>query len=196
VYILRGDRVHRLEALVWLFERNISLVQEASKPADPTRCLLSKSGRVLSFFWLMPVVSSVSFWSKVRAGLLLFPFLFGWKPFMRLLTMGEAFDRTTHSLVQKFIASHTDRQNTLVLERMVVEPSLQGRGVGSSCLSSALTQAAASVVLSTQLQRNVDFYSRLGFDVIHEQRFGAAADPFGFRSWWMLRVSRSGLEQH
>jgi hypothetical protein len=41
--------------------------------------------------------------------------------------------------------------------------------------------------LSTQLPRNVDFYSRLGFVVVHEQQFGAASDEYRFRSWWMLR---------
>jgi GNAT superfamily N-acetyltransferase len=189
VYILRGDRGFRLEALVWLFERNISLVQDISKTSDPTRCLLSTSGRVLSFFWLMPIASSVSLWSKVQAGLLWFPFLFGWKPFMRLLNLGYNFDKATCSLAQKFITSDIDRQSALVLERMVVEPSLHGRGLGSACLNSALAQSAAAVILSTQLQRNVEFYTRLGFEVIHEKRFGAAADPFGFRSWWMLRLS-------
>jgi GNAT superfamily N-acetyltransferase len=189
VYILRGDRVFRQEALVWLFERNIALVQDAPNASDPTRCLLSDSGRVLCFFWLTPIVSHVSLWSKIRAGLLFFPILFGWKPFVRLLSLGDAFDKTTCSLVQKFVPSELVRQNTLVLERMVVEPTLHGRGLGSACLHSALSQAAAgsAVVLTTQLQRNVEFYTRLGFHVIHEQRVGAAADPFSFRSWCMLR---------
>jgi hypothetical protein len=190
VYILRGDRNFRLEALVWLFERYISLAQDALKPSDPTRCILSTSGRVLSFFCLMPLASPISTWSKIRAGLLLFPLLFGLKPFMRLMALGDQFDQTTSSLVQKCVLSDVDRRDALVLERMVVEPSLHGRGLGSACLSSALSsrsEAPAPVVLSTQLQRNVEFYSRLGFDVVHEQRFGSAADPFSFRSWWMLR---------
>ena len=54
VHILRGDRVFRLEALVWLFERNIALVQNALTD-DPARCLFSASERQLcAFFWLLP----------------------------------------------------------------------------------------------------------------------------------------------
>jgi GNAT superfamily N-acetyltransferase len=191
VYILRGDRNFRLEALVWLFERYISLAQDASKTCDPTRCVLSASGRLVSFFCLLPIASSISTWSKVCAGLLCFPILFGAKPFLRLLALGNQFDQTTRSLADKYIPSEADRLNALVLERMVVEPSLHGRGLGSACLSAALAPprdaARAAVVLSTQLPRNVEFYSRLGFEVVHEQHFGAAADPFRFRSWWMLR---------
>ena len=86
VHILRGDRVFRLEALAWLFERNIALVQHASPLTDPTFSLFSTSGSLLSFFWLLPAASPISLWSKLRAGLLWFPFLFGTAPFIRLLT--------------------------------------------------------------------------------------------------------------
>lgn len=189
VHILRGDRVFRLEALVWLFERNIALVQRASPLSDPTFCLFSTSGSLLSFFWLLPTASPISLSSKVRAGLLWFPFLFGFPPFIRLLTMGGEIDKTTHDVLLKNIPSASERRRALILERMVVEPGLQGRGVGSSCLKSALPpDTSVPVVLTTQLQSNVDFYSRLGFHVVHEQRMGAAADPFAFRSWTMLRL--------
>ena len=101
-------------------------------------------------------------------------------------------DKITHDVLLKNIPSASERHRALILERMVVEPTVQGRGVGSSCLKSALPpDAGVPVVLTTQLQSNVDFYSRLGFQVVHEQRMGAAADPFAFRSWCMLRTSHA-----
>jgi GNAT superfamily N-acetyltransferase len=72
---------------------------------------------------------------------------------------------------------------------MVVDPLLHGQGIGSACLNAALSATEAHVFLSTQLQRNVDFYRRIGFAVVHDQFFGTAADEFGFRSWWMFRPS-------
>jgi GNAT superfamily N-acetyltransferase len=187
VHMLRGDRVFRLEALVWLFERNIALVQDESA-LDPTDCLFASNDSIVCCFWLLPIGSTVSLWAKLRAGLLWFPLLFGVAPFMRLLSIGSQFDATTRLVAQKNITSVADREKTVVLERMAVHPSLHGRGLGSACLCSALeSHAKRPVVLSTQLQRNVEFYSRIGFKVVHEQRFGLAGDPFGFRSWWMLR---------
>jgi len=188
VHILRGDQAFRLQALAWLFERNISLAQQASASSDPTRCLSSPSGRLLCFFWLRPITSSITLLAKVREGLLWFPLLFGIAPFLRLLALSDTFDQSTAAIVQKHIPSEADRLRVLVLERMVVDPALQGRGVGSDCLRAALAACAQTpVVLSTQLHRNVDFYSRLGFVVVHEQQFGAASDEYRFRSWWMLR---------
>ena len=189
VHILRGDKVFRLEALAWLFERNIALVQNALTD-DPTRCLFSASERQLcAFFWLLSFTSCISLWAKVRAGLLWFPVLFGLKPFMRLLSIGKQFDQTTQLVVHEHVRC-SEREKTVVLERMVVDPGVQGRGLGSACLTAALApQATAPVVLSTQLQRNVEFYSRIGFHVVLERRFGAPGDPFGFRSWWMLRAA-------
>jgi hypothetical protein len=190
VHILRGDNVFRLEALVWLFERNITLVQNASPLSDPTFCLFSTSGSLLSFFWLLPAAASITLYSKIRAGLLSFPLIFGCSPFLRLLTLSDQFDKITHAVLQKNIPVASERCRALVLERMVVEPTLQGRGLGSSCIKSALpSDASIPIVLTTQLQSNVEFYSRLGFRVVHEERVGCAADPFSFRSWWMLRFA-------
>jgi N-acetylglutamate synthase-like GNAT family acetyltransferase len=53
----------------------------------------------------------------------------------------------------------------------VVDPGVHGRGLGSASLTAALaSQATAPVVLSTQLQRDVEFYSRIGFHVVLERR--------------------------
>ena len=61
-----------------------------------------------------------------------------------------------------------------LLERMVVVPALQGKGVGSKCLKEALDAVAGrgqGVLLATQEARNVRFYEGLGFETIHETDF-------------------------
>mmetsp|Transcript_907 Transcript_907/g.2193 ORF Transcript_907/g.2193 Transcript_907/m.2193 type:complete len:270 (-) Transcript_907:175-984(-) len=75
----------------------------------------------------------------------------------------------------------------LRLEAMTVLSSLQGQGIGSHALRTALEKVDAQgqeVLLTTQQERNVTFYQRLGFDVVRE----AVYEPAGFRSWFMLRT--------
>ena len=92
-YILRCDSNFRLEALVWLFERNILLVQEATRArrdgcvVDATNCVqvAGPSKRIVCFFVLCPLGAPVSFCQKVSAGFLLFPFLFGFAAFFRYI---------------------------------------------------------------------------------------------------------------
>ena len=52
---------------------------------------------------------------------------------------------------------------------MVVKPGWQGKGIGSQCLKQGLEEAARrnqGVLLSTQEERNVTFYSRVGFEEV------------------------------
>jgi N-acetylglutamate synthase-like GNAT family acetyltransferase len=89
---------------------------------------------------------------------------------MRLLSIGKQFDQTTQLVVHEHVRC-SEREKTVVLERMVVDPGVHGRGLGSACLTAALaSQATAPVVLSTQLQRDVEFYSRIGFHVVLERQ--------------------------
>ena len=77
---------------------------------------------------------------------------------------------------------------------MAVEPSRQGRGLGSELLARVLRQTAGAhgaarhpTILTTHNERNVAFYRRAGFEVVdvEEVRFeGAAAYPV----WGMSRA--------
>jgi GNAT superfamily N-acetyltransferase len=63
-------------------------------------------------------------------------------------------------------------QRAWQVQRMVVAPRCQGRGLGSACLSAALRRRVPTgglVSLSTNEERNVTFYRRLGFALVLEQ---------------------------
>ena len=198
-YILQGDTTFRLEALVWLFERNIGLVQHATQNhtgkgrVDATRCMrLPGTNQLVCFFWLLPANTVVKLWAKIQAGLLWFPLLFGFDAFFRLLRTSDAFDQLTEHVVSRFCAPWQPHNVPLLLERMAVDPAWHGRGLGSACLGAALAALpdTQAVVLSTQEARNVTFYGRLGFEVVHTQQFGAEGPEFAFTSWWMVRPAR------
>jgi GNAT superfamily N-acetyltransferase len=102
-------------------------------------------------------------------GILTMPFLFGLQPFLRLLEVKNHHDKldrlaqSTHRLTGDYCA----------LERMVVHPNWQGKGVGSRCLAQGLQEAASrqqGVILFTQEERNVTFYSRIGFREVHREK--------------------------
>ena len=74
---------------------------------------------------------------------------------------------------------------------MVVSPRVQGRGIGSGCLEAALAESAAAghaVSLSTQSERNVKFYKRLGFEECErdDDYFRTAASA-GETNWMMVK---------
>ena len=85
---------------------------------------------------------------------------------------------------------HLDGGGCFTLERMVVLPEHQGRGLGSRCLGVALETASSAglpTLLSTQLEVNVRFYGKLGFEVVHTAEYLSPLPSFRFP--WFLRVS-------
>jgi GNAT superfamily N-acetyltransferase len=73
-----------------------------------------------------------------------------------------------------------------LLDQVAVEPSAQGRGIGSSMVGHAIELAARSglpLFLETGVARNVALYERLGFGLMHE----ADAPGGGPRVWFMRR---------
>jgi ribosomal protein S18 acetylase RimI-like enzyme len=73
---------------------------------------------------------------------------------------------------------------------VAIDESLRGRGLGTRLLRHLLARldadpraGAAPVLLSTQRERNVQLYARVGFELLRSQTF------LGFRSWFMHRGS-------
>ena len=157
-YIFEGlDEKARLNALAWLFFRNIRLRLSAA------RCAFDKtSGKMVCCFMLQsPDAGDIVFWTMLSNGILTLPFLYGWRAFTRLLEVKEF-----HEKLDNGVRDELKGRRYAVLERMVVAPSYQGTGVGSRCLHAALSENAKQgygVYLTTQEERNVTFYSRLGF---------------------------------
>ncbi len=101
-----------------------------------------------------------------------------------LLKMMQTFDENIGDCVARL-----GLQRGFILERMVVDPAYQGQGVGSAAVAAALAPLDQPVILTTQLQRNVTFYERLGFEVVNTQQFGGSTEEYayGFKSWTMFR---------
>jgi GNAT superfamily N-acetyltransferase len=173
----------RRGALAWLFERNIRL----RMPLGSAKCAFSSDSSMACFFMLEPPDSpEISALTLLQNGILQFPFRFGFRAFFRLLSVKAYYERRERELLG------AQRSRLCSLERMVVRPGVQGRGVGSSCLSIAIERAAATglgVFLATQLPKNVAFYRRLGFEVIAEE--SSAFAPH-ISNWFMIRPPPGG----
>jgi GNAT superfamily N-acetyltransferase len=78
---------------------------------------------------------------------------------------------------------------------VAVDPAHQGGGVGSTLLAHAMSELArlraetpAPVMLSTQRERNLFFYRRFGFELMHQAKLGVERDSPGYTSWFMRLV--------
>eukprot|EP00808_Paulinella_micropora_P019690 g1472.t1 len=186
MYILEAipDKQQRLDGLAWLFAHNfLELTQMGA-----TQCLLglfpdgnppSGEAPLPCFFTLKHPGIQDDLVDMLRAGLWKLPFVLGRAALTRLLHAVKELD--------KVYAEHFNKRygklNYFHLERMVVAPSCQGQGVGTACLQQTLDSIVAPTarpcVLTTQLKRNVRFYQKLGFKVLHE------ADLLGCHHWFM-----------
>eukprot|EP00729_Bicosta_minor_P020345 gene20345-15678_t len=72
---------------------------------------------------------------------------------------------------------------------MVVKPEHQGKRLGSTCLAAELEALGPGtpVLLATQEEKNVRFYSRLGFRVHSEEDFVGADNRTVVHNWFMVR---------
>jgi ribosomal protein S18 acetylase RimI-like enzyme len=129
--------------------------------------------------WLSPGNTELTLWRMVRAGL-------------GLLRAVGTFDSGARRNFMAVLAHFDGIHNREVtgphwyLWALGVEPECQGRGIGGRLLQPALAQADADGVLcylETESERNVGFYQRRGFEVVHE---GIVPD-LGFTMWAMLR---------
>ena len=183
-YIYEGlDAPQRLAALTWLFGTNIRLRGAGA------RCAFSEDDpEMLCFFMLQPPDSpEIGTLAMLRNGMLAFPCRFGWRPLLRLLRV-----KRYHELAERRARQQCGAGARFSsLERMVVAPSAQGSGIGSRCLGAALAEAAEAghtVVLSTQSQRNVRFYTRLGFEELErDEDYFKTGESKGETNWVMVK---------
>jgi GNAT superfamily N-acetyltransferase len=133
-------------------------------------------------FWTRPDRPTARWLAKLRAGILAAPFHLGLEGLRRL---GE---------VTRAIDDQRDRTlgNTRhwYLNNMVVRQELRGTGIGTRILGEQLERLAgedpgAAAALSTQRDKNVVFYARLGFEVVLDEPIGRGDSAF--RNWIMLR---------
>jgi ribosomal protein S18 acetylase RimI-like enzyme len=109
--------------------------------------------------WLAPGTDVPSFWQQVRAGMLRLPLGFGLRGFRRLVSYDEVGRRLHHTYAP---------EPHWYLAVVGVEPSHQGRGIGSSLMRPMLERAdreRKACWLDTHQEQNVRLYKRHGFAV-------------------------------
>ena len=132
-----------------------------------------------------PSLRRLSLWEMLRAGLALGYLYHGFAAMARMLETKAWFETREREVLG-------DRAGTVArLERVTVLSERQGRGIGSAALRAALQESdelGLAVFLGTQEERNVQFYRRLGFEVIADEMCPLGD---GYRNWMMLREPRS-----
>lgn len=154
--IFRGTPETRKTQLEQLYSRNIALIRQ--KAPEGIYCYYTDNTRseVVSSFVLTRSSVSFSLGEKIWAGLLTLLFTFGFEIFGRMMHASDWFDEHMRQV--------SGGREYMELQRMVVNPAWQGKGMGTKFLGEALKEADKAklpVVLSTQDDRNVVFYSRL-----------------------------------
>merc|ERR1712151_1303772 len=96
----------------------------------------------------------------------------------RMLSLMEEMDHVQNKYL-------TNEEQYVMLERMSVHPNYQGQGVGTRCLNSVLEGITCKVHLMTNESRNVQFYQRLGFQVLGEKDVFQNEKEYSFHCWCM-----------
>jgi len=170
----------RQSFLQWLFEHNF----RQRIGTDVNRCVLDSDGKLVAFFmFVSPDTPDVSLWDMIRAGMLKGLFQFGFEVAKRLVMI-----KNEYELTEDMVMKNNGYKPIYRLERMVVHPDHQGNGIGSCALKHVLKDVDdkdLQVMLSTQEERNVRFYERLGFKVVQETILA------GHTNWIMIRNGTS-----
>jgi ribosomal protein S18 acetylase RimI-like enzyme len=128
-------------------------------------------------FFLPPGQTDMTIGRMFRSGMLAAPFKLGMDGFNRFMKMADFTD--------KLHKQHASMPH-YYLFGMGIEPSGQGKGVGSRLMGPVLERSDADGVpcyLETQNSRNVPFYHKHGFVVVVE----AEMPDGGLQNWGMLR---------
>lgn len=108
----------------------------------------------------------------------------GWTALPRVLEVGDGIEKHLHQAMGT-------TQPYRYLNNMVIEPSWQGKGLGTKILQQEFEKIVAKenkavLALSTQRAWTVRFYEQLGFEVLLEDKIGS--DDLAFTNWTMRKV--------
>jgi ribosomal protein S18 acetylase RimI-like enzyme len=145
--------------------------------------LFDRDGQILSSLSIGTIQSqSPTLWMKVKHGLVLFPVYFGFGVLQRLDALGEETTR-----VSREYNGDCDVEVMMVATRV----GEQGKGFGQRLMRDALQQLPCSVKtigLGTQLQKNVKFYEKFGFEITGEHQYASC----GGKTGWTMKLVREG----
>jgi GNAT superfamily N-acetyltransferase len=184
--LTKFDTSHRVAVLEWLFHKNLQLLFDRCPSICKCARLTDGSDKIVAtLMWTPKEHGEIDHWTMIRyGGALELPFRLGWTGLKNLLTLIEDFKRSWSEVMKSLPGQHASWIN---LERMTVLPEYQGKGIGSAALRQALEETTGLVRLSTQEERNVRFYERLGFKVVGERDFGEETNTY--HSWFMILES-------
>ncbi len=165
------DEQERLQCLSWLWEATIhtSLILGEVYTTPMLRGAAC---------WMAPGQSDMSLWQMVRTGFALPRAVMRYRPEtrQRFLEVVSLIDRVRHKVMTS---------KYWYLWALGVEPAYQGQGIGGLLLQPILKRADDTDIpcyLETETERNIKFYQKHGFYVVHEEHIAWLDQKV-----WMLR---------
>ena len=129
-------------------------------------------------FTLPPEHTKFSMWEYIQNGFLLTPFLLGFRNYKQSMDCERFVGYTQENLMKN--------RPHYYLWGLAVDPSRKAKGIGAALMLPLLAKADAQkipVYLETHDEKNVCYYQKHGFDLIHTARIPKYELPI----WCMLR---------
>ncbi|MDR2125894.1 MAG: GNAT family N-acetyltransferase [Prevotellaceae bacterium] len=153
------------EGLLWLFRTNLVLLNRRQRLTRVVK--EKKSGDIVGTFTLLPPEGvKRTLGDYLRVNLFEFIYRFGFYALYRMVGLDGCNKTILHEAMKS--------TKYYYLSMVVVNAAYRGKGLGSFAVGSCLDELRTTenqchlLGLTTQLQENVSFYSRLGFEVINE----------------------------
>ena len=127
---------------------------------------------------LPPSHNQISIWEYIRNGFFLAPVVLGLRNYVRSMKSEQFVDDTRKMLMEN--------RPYYYLWGLAVDPGLQQTGIGTILLKYVLQKANSAevpVYLETHLDKNVPYYEKYGFELIHSAKIQKHDLPF----WCMCR---------
>ena len=129
-------------------------------------------------FVLPPGHTKISIWEYIQNGFLLNPFKLGFRNYVRSMEC-ENFVANTHEKLMQ-------NRPHFYLWGLAVDPAQKAKGIGTALMRPVLEKADAEnlpVYLETHDEKNVPYYQKFGFEMIHKTSIPKYKLPI----WCMVR---------
>jgi predicted N-acetyltransferase YhbS len=123
--------------------------------------------------------------------------LFGPTVLRNLLRVKRDHEAELRVVKAKAFGDNAPNVDFCLLERLAVSSSWQGKGIGTRAVRTALDEVDAAgwpCLISTNETRNISFYERLGFQIVHQTNV-QVGDCSAVTCWYMLRCANNGVDR-
>jgi len=167
---------HRMQAMVWFYSK---IATYAAQNGRVWAAYDNKNPDVLQgvALWQPPYESGISFWDMIKAGMASAPWTMGVKASWRAVS---CLDQCEKKHRQTITGPHW------ALYSIGVDPAFQNLCIGTKLMKPILDCADADQLpcyLDTPSERSLNFFRRLGFEVVLDVDSPPAGPPF----WTMVR---------